>query len=285
MYNHINLALVDGVAHIRLNRPERMNVLGIGPGSSREEILLAAQQADADPEVGCILISAAGKAFCAGGDLSGIAPIETPFDEFSFIRQLDGFYAGLRGVRKPIVAAVNGLCLGAGMGFIAQCDIVLAGSDARFGLIEGRIGHPGATEIVPIVGAAWAKFLILTGELIDAERAQAIGLVLTVLPAESLLERATELARRVARIPRETAILNKAGIDAMMDAMGRQAGRITGRACDVTTKASAKYAMAPDGRRFEDIFREEGTAGLKRARDSQFSGGWLAASDTAADKK
>lgn len=275
MGNHIRLDREGGVAHIRLNRPERMNVLGIGAGSSRDEIATAAQEADADETIGCILISAADPAFCAGGDLGGIDPVETPFDEFLFNRQLEEFYATLRSVKKPIVAAVNGLCLGAGMGLIAHCDIVVAGSDARFGLIEGRIGHPGATEIVPIIGAAWAKFLILTGELIDAPRAQSIGLVLTVVPAENLADRAFDLARRIASVPREAAILNKAGIAAMTDAMGRQAGRLVGRAHDVTTKGAAKLATAPDGRRFEDIFRTEGMTGLKKARDAQYKGSWL----------
>jgi enoyl-CoA hydratase/carnithine racemase len=275
MGNYIRLDRQEGVAHIRLNRPERMNVLGIGAGSSRDEIAIAARDADADESIGCILISAEGRAFCAGGDLGGIDPIETPFDEFQFSRQLEEFYATLRSVKKPIVAAVNGLCLGAGVGLIAHCDIVIAGSDAQFGLIEGRIWHPGATEIVPIVGAAWAKFLILTGELIDAPRAESIGLVLTVVPAESLLDRAIDLARRIASMPREAAILNKAGIDAMTDVMGRQAGRLVGRANDVTTKGAAKLATAADGRRFEEIFRTEGMTGLKKARDAQHNGSWL----------
>src|SRR5699024_9665129 len=125
-----------------------------------------------DDAVGCILLTAEGRAFCAGGDLTGVESAETPYDEFVFMRSLTEFYRRLRDVRAPIVAAVNGLCLGAGMGLVAQCDLVIAGDDARFGLVEGRIGHPGATEIVPIVGAAWAKFLILTGELIDAEHAR-----------------------------------------------------------------------------------------------------------------
>lgn len=279
MYQHINLDVREGVAHIQLNRPERMNALGIGPGSNRDEIARAAQAADADPSVGCILITAVGKAFCAGGDLAGVAPIETPFDEFSFSRSLDDFYTMLRQIKKPIVSAVHGLCLGAGMGFVAQSDLIIAADDARFGLIEGRIGHPGATEVVPIIGAAWAKFMILTGDLIDAETARDIGLVLSVVPAGELAERGFDLARRIASVPRESAILNKAGINAMMDAMGKQAGRSIGRAYDVTTKAAAKFAEAPDGRRFEDIFRAEGTAGLKAARDQQFSGPWLGKRD------
>lgn len=274
-FSHIRLEVADRVASIVLANPDRMNVLGIGPGSSRDEIARAAAQADASEEVGCILIRAEGRAFCAGGDLSGVAPAQTPYDEHRFLDRLDEFYGALRAVGKPIVAAVNGLCLGAGLGLISQCDIVVCGDDARFGLIEGRIGHPGATEVTALIGAMWAKFLILTGELIDAERARDIGLVLDVIPADVLAGRAMELARRIASIPSESAVLNKAAISAIESASGRQAGRIAARGFDAMTKFQAREARAPDGRRFQDIVEQEGAGALKAARDQQFTGSWL----------
>ena len=274
-FQHLLIEKRDGVCEIVLNRPEKLNALGIGPGSNREEIAAALAQADADNEVGCILIRANGRAFCAGGDLTGSARTETAFDEHLFNSEIVRFYAAIRAIHKPIIAAVQGLCLGAGMGFVAQCDLVLAGDDARFGLIEGRIGHPGATEIVPLIGAAWAKFLILTGEMIDAQVAERIGLVLTVLPREELLTRAQDLALRMARMPREAVILNKAGINNMTDAMGRAAGRLTGRAYDTLTKTMSSKAKAPDGQRFEEILRSGGMDALKRARDTQYSSNWL----------
>jgi enoyl-CoA hydratase/carnithine racemase len=276
MYDHIAVDQpVAGVARIRLGRPERMNALGLGPGSNRAEIAAAMRVADEDESIGCILLTAAGPAFCSGGDLTGVAPAENPVDDYSFVTELGAFYEELRAVRTPIVGAVHGLCLGAGMSLAAQCDLIVAADDARFGLIEGRMGHPGATEIAPIVGAAWAKFLILTGELIDAHQAERIGFVLAVVPAADLEARALDLAHRVARVPRASALMNKAAVDAMTDAMGRQEARRVGRAYDVTTKAAARQASEPGGRLFEDILREEGTAGLKKARDSQFTGRWL----------
>jgi len=274
-YQHLLVEYRDGVCELVLNRPEKLNALGLGAGSNREEILRALQEADADDAVGSIFIRANGRAFCAGGDLTGAARTETPFDEHLFNSELARFYLAVRATHKPIVAAVHGLCLGAGLGLIAQFDLVVAGDDARFGLVEGRIGHPGATEIVPLVGAAWAKFLILTGEIIDAERARQIGLVMTVLPADQLQERARELARRIARVPREAAILNKAGINNMAEAMGTASGRLVGRAFDTLTKSMSTHAKAPDGRRFEDILRDGGMQELKRARDTQFSSPWL----------
>lgn len=275
MYQHIATSRDGAVAHVRLNRPDRLNALGLGPGSNRAELLDALRAADADDTVGAIVLTAEGPAFCAGGDLSAVAPTETSYDEFRFITQLDDFYACIRSIATPLVAGVHGLCLGAGMGLIAQCDLVIAADDARFGLIEGRIGHPGATELVPIIGPQWAKFLILTGELIGADVAERLGLVLTVVPAIDLAERVTDLARRIAAVPYESAVLNVAAIDAVTEAAGQQAGRRAGRAVDVTTKTAAKDATAPDGRSFEEIFRTEGAAGLKRARDAQFTGSWL----------
>ncbi len=275
MYSHIHYEVRAGVGRITLNRPDRLNVLGIGPGSSRDEIAKALGEADRDEAVGCVLLRAEGRAFCAGGDLTGVKLTETPLDEHLFNEEIVRFFASFRAMHKPVVAAVNGLCLGAGLGLMAQCDLVIAGDDARFGLIEGRIGHPGASELVPIVGAQWAKFLILTGELIDAYRAEQIGLVLTVVPADMLQARAGDLAERIARLPREGVLLNKACIDSMTDVMGGSAGRLVGRAIDTTTKAMAKYAEAPDGRKFEDILHAEGVEGVKKARDSQFKGAWL----------
>jgi enoyl-CoA hydratase/carnithine racemase len=274
-YQHVEHQITEGVGHLTLARPEKMNTLGIGPGSSRHEIARALMAADASDEVGCHLVTAQGRAFCAGGDLTGAPKTENVLDEHLFVQQVDAFHTSVRSLRKPVVAGVQGLCLGAGLGFMAQLDIVIAGADARFGLIEGRIGHPGGSEIVPLVGAAWAKFMILTGELLDAERASEIGLVLTHVPTEELGDRVFDLARRISSLPREGTLLNKAAIDRTLEASGRAAGRLIGRTHDAMTKAMATEARAPDGRRFEDILATEGVEGMKSARNQQFQGSWL----------
>jgi len=274
-YTHVLHEVREGVGHLVLNRPDKLNALGIGSGSNRDEIARALSVADQADEVGCHLITAAGNAFCAGGDLTGAPATEHVLDEHLFIRELDEFHTSIRALHKPVVAGVHGLCLGAGLGFMAQLDLVIASDEARFGLIEGRMGHPGASEIVPLVGSAWAKFLILTGELIDAERAAEIGLVLTTVPADALPERAFDLARRIARLPREGVLLNKAAVDRMTEASGGAAGRLVGRTHDALTKAMAREACAPDGRKFEEILASEGIDGVKQARNTQFEGNWL----------
>jgi enoyl-CoA hydratase/carnithine racemase len=274
-WQHILYSAESGVAHVVLNRPEKLNALGMGPGSNRVELVEALEQGDADPAVGSILVSARGRAFCAGGDMVGVPGVGSPFDNKSFVDELDVLHARVRRVRKPVVAAVHGLVLGSGLGLTALFDFVIAAEGTRFGLIEGRIGHPGATEIVPLVGAAWAKYLMLTGEIIDARRAAAIGLILEVEEADELLARCADLAERLARMPREAVILNKASIDGMIEAAGRGAGRSVGRLHDALTRSMTQAAAAPDGRTFEEILARDGMQSLKAARDTQYAQPWL----------
>lgn len=274
-YKNLRLERSEGVLRIVLARPDTMNALGIGPGSNRAELIEALRAADGDDGVGCILLCADGPAFCAGGDLKSMPVAETLDDEHLFSAELGAFYAAVNAVRKPVIAAVNGLCLGAGLGLIAQCDIVIAGSNARFALIEGRIGYPGAAELVPVIGAMWAKFMIWTGEILSATRAREVGLVLEVVPAALLSERTVDLAKRIAAIPATGTLHNKAAIDAVKAAKDRETGRVAGQEHEAIARLEAKQAQAPDGRRFADILRDEGMKGLKAARDQQFKGNWL----------
>jgi enoyl-CoA hydratase/carnithine racemase len=274
-YAHILLEKRAGAAHVILNRPDKRNALGFGLGSSRDEIVRALADADADPAVGAVVLEARGPAFCAGGDLSGLPPGEGPVQDETLINMVDAFHTAVRQTSKPLIAAVQGACVGAGMGLIAQCDFVLAGSDARFGLPEGRFGHPGGSELVPLIGSQWAKFLILSGELVDATTAVDIGLALAVIDAESLAEGAADLAQRMARFPREAMRLNKRAIDRAAESGGRSAARLAGRTGDLVTKSMSRLARAPDGRLFDEILKAEGPQGLKQAQKQQFTDSWL----------
>lgn len=272
--SHILYEVTEGVAKITLNRPDRMNAMSYGPGSNAEEISAALAEADADDAVGSVLVVAAGKAFCAGGNLAENAIPERALEGYQFLEKVGRHREAIRRMHKPVIAAVQGLCLGGGLGFISQCDIVLAARDARFGLVEGRFGAGGVAPVVRRIGAQWAKFLIFTGEMIDAQRALRIGLVLEVIEAARLHERAFDLARRIARLPREAALLNKATVDAMEAALTGNA-EAAGRAGEVLTFSMIQHARAADGRRFADILREEGLPGLKAARDAQYTTSWL----------
>jgi enoyl-CoA hydratase/carnithine racemase len=273
--DHVQYDVRDGVAEIRLARPEVRNVLSAGPGGTRAQLLEALATAEDDAAVGAVLLTGAGSSFCAGGDLTGGKPRESALEDVQFLDEADAFHRRLRASSLPVVAAVQGHCLGAGLLLAASCDLVIAGAGASFGLPEGRMGLVGASYLVPVVGRQWAKFLILTGESLTADQAREVGLALAVVPDDELAARAEDLAARLARMPRTGVLLNRRAVDAAADASGDEAGRAAGLAHDAVTLSMAGRATAPDGRTFRDIIAAEGMAGLKTARSAQYSEPWL----------
>ncbi len=271
----ISYSKSDGVAEIVLDRPDQRNPISARDGGTRDQILWAIADAEADKEIGSILLRGEGPAFSGGGDLTGNARRETLDEHTAFLKESDAFHRRLREASLPVVAAVHGFCLGAALSLVVSCDVIIAGDDARFGLPEGRIGLVGVSPLVPVIGSQWAKFLMLTGEMIDADLAQRIGLVLTVEPADELLERTRDLCRRLSRLPREASSLNLATVDAVADAAGEDERRHTGVHHDAITLMASPRATAPDGRTFREIIDSEGVGGLKKARAAQFDTPWL----------
>jgi len=263
------------VVEIRLDRPEQRNPISAREGGTRDQILAALMAAEDDPEIGCVVLTGAGTAFSAGGDLTGNTPRETAQEHAAFLARADAFHVRLRNSKVPVIAVVHGFCLGTAVALVASCDIVVAGESATFGLPEGRLGMSGASSLVPVIGTQWAKFLILTGESIDARRASQLGLVLTVEPDEAVRDRAIDLAKRIARMPRQAVLLNRRAVNAVADALGGAAARGAALTADTDTLAAGKFATAPDGRTFREIIATEGVAGLKLARSAQYESPWL----------
>jgi enoyl-CoA hydratase/carnithine racemase len=274
-FDEVSLEKAEGVAAITLDRPDRLNAISARPGGTRDQVLAALADAEDDPGIGCVLLSGAGRGFSSGGDVTGNVRRESASEHQAFLEQAGAFHRRLREAQVPIVAAVHGVCLGAALSMVASCDLVVASESAHFGLPEGRIGLVGATALVPAIGRQWAKFLMLTGENITASRACQIGLVLTVEPDDELAPRARDLARRLARLPREAVLLNRRAIDAVAEASGDAAGRAAGLAADAVTLANSGRATAPDGRSFREIIDTEGMDGLKAARAAQYDLAWL----------
>jgi enoyl-CoA hydratase/carnithine racemase len=275
--DEITYATAGEVATITLNRPAMLNAISGRAGGTRDQILHALALAETDPEIGCVVVNGAGRAFCGGGDLTGNAPRETLAEHRDFLHAANAFHERLAASAVPTIAAVHGYCLGAGVLLASACDFVLAADDAQFGFPEGRLGLVGAASLTPRLGRQWAKFLMLTGEQIDAPTARSIGLVLTVEPAEQLQTRAADLAARIARMPRKAVALNRRAIDAVADATGDAVGRSVAVERDADTLAASAWAAAPDGRTFRDIIASEGMAGLKSARAAQYEQPWLSA--------
>ena len=264
----------DGVATITLNRPERLNPLGHGPDSMQRAVVDRLREADADDAVGCVVVTGAGRAFSSGGDVSGGRKLDTGLDWYWFLTEEDVDNELIRELRKPVIGAINGMCYGAGLMMAAHFDILLASSEARLGLIETRFGGTGAEALNYLVGPQWAKFMALSGELLSAEKAKEIGLVLEVFPPELLAEKAQDLGRRIASMPRETMIMNRRVINVGMNMSGWSAQKAAGMAFNAATNSCHAEHRAWNGERFKDL-REQGWSRYKEIRDAPFTPSWF----------
>jgi len=196
----------DHVATLTLNRPERLNALG---GTLREDLTDALTHAIDDSDVRVIVITGAGKGFCAGGDVKAMQDANVAGRTRPLIERVapsrDRTVLLMRDSPKPLIAAVNGAAAGAGMNLALACDIRLASSAAKFSQAFVRRGlHPdwGGTYFLPrVVGMAKACEMIFTGQLIDADEALRLGIVSAVHPPERLLPATYELAAKIAQGP------------------------------------------------------------------------------------
>ena len=196
----------DGIALLTLNRPERLNALG---GTLRDDLLDAIARASADPEVRVMVITGAGRGFCAGGDVKAMNEANASGREGRLIDKFapsrDRTLLAMRDAPQPIIAAVNGPAAGAGMNLALGCDMRIASTAAKFSQAFVKRGlHPdwGGTYFLPrTVGMANACELIFTGDVIDAAEALRLGLVSRVVAPAELLPAAWELAGKIAAGP------------------------------------------------------------------------------------
>lgn len=208
------------VAVLTLDRPDRRNALA--DQHDCDALVAALSAAQADESLGCLLLTGAGSAFCAGGDLramqagdgDGIGARATPADTRRNYR--DGVQAVIRALwdcELPMVVAVNGPAIGLGCDLAACCDLRLAGASARFAssfINLGLVPGDGGAWILPrIIGLPAASELMLTGRTLDADAAARIGLVSRVVDDGVLMEDAMALATEIAARPRKTLRLTK----------------------------------------------------------------------------
>ncbi len=185
------------VATITYNRPEVLNAID---AEMRRDLNDAFSRFRDDEEAWVAIVTGAGRAFCVGADLrqGGGSAGEFP-GTFWEKPTLNSFESGWE-IFKPVIAAVNGYCLGYGLTLATWCDFVVASDRAEFGLPEVRLGVPAIVASIRLpqrLNWADAMELLLTGERIDAERAHAMGLVWRVVPHDTLLDEANALARRL----------------------------------------------------------------------------------------
>src|SRR6266705_1961735 len=205
-YQYLLYDTQDTIVTLTLNRPDRLNALG---DTLREELCDALGRASADPAARVIVITGAGRGFCAGGDMKAAHEVQEGVRERALLDRVaplrDKVVLAMRDAPKPIIAAVNGAAAGAGMNLALACDMRIASTAAKFAQAFVRRGlHPdwGGTYFLPrAVGMAKACELTYTGDVIDAAEALRLGIVSRVVAPEELLPVAYELARKIAAGP------------------------------------------------------------------------------------
>jgi len=198
----------DGVAVLTMNRPERLNALG---GDMLTLLLDALRELAADSEIGCVVLTGAGRGFSAGGDMKARASGEHP-SPASPEAGMDRLRARMEASRllhempKPTIAMLNGVAAGAGMALALACDIRIAGEGARMTTAFAKMGFSGDFGghwfLSRLVGPARARELYFTSEVIDAARMAALGLANRVVPDAALRDEAMALARQFGAGPR-----------------------------------------------------------------------------------
>ncbi len=213
---HVLYEVTDRVGMITLNRPEVLNALG---GTMREEILQALQHSEADPQVRCVMITGAGRAFCAGGDIANMVELQAQGNTAPMKERMAvgaKVLQQIRGMPKPVIAAINGAAAGAGMNLALACDIRWGSDKARFAESFVKIGlvpdWGGFYFLTRLVGTGRAMEMMMTGELINAEEALRLGIVNRIFPQEVFREEATNFVRRLAAGPATTLAQIKRGV-------------------------------------------------------------------------
>ena len=211
MYQNILTETRDRVAVVILNRPAALNALNAALLRELDDALLAF---DADPSIGCIVLTGSDRAFAAGADISEMAGLTYPD---TYLHDLFRVADRVAERRTPIVAAVAGHALGGGCELAMMCDIILAADTARFGQPEIRLGVMpgigGTQRLTRLIGRARAMDMCLTGRTMDAAEAERAGLVSRVLPAAELMAVALEVAGSIASMSGPVATLIKEAVN------------------------------------------------------------------------
>lgn len=199
-YQNIVVTREENTAIVTFNRPKVLNALS---HDTMVELSAAIDELGADPGVRCIILTGAGeKAFVAGADINELRAIPSAADGAEFAAAGQAILFKIENLSKPVIAAINGYALGGGCELAMACDIRIAADTARLGQPEinlGIIPGYGGTQRLPrLVGKGRAKLLILSGDMVSAQEALRIGLVDMVVPAAELLDKAKELARKIA---------------------------------------------------------------------------------------
>jgi enoyl-CoA hydratase len=262
----------NGVRHVVLSRADAYNTI---TPELRDELAAAIDEADADPAVRVILLRAEGPAFCAGYGLdwstqyqAQVESAERVWDSVMDARLIGSFvdvYMKLWYAKKPTIAAVQGWCIAGGTDMVLCADVIVAGEGASFGYPPARVwGTPTTAMWVYRMGIERAKRYLLTGDEIPAPKAVELGLILETVPDDELLDHATALAERMARLPESQLIMLKLLCNQTVENMGLASSRTLGTLFD----GIARHTQ--EGLDFVTRSREAGIRQAVRERDDPF---------------
>jgi 2-(1,2-epoxy-1,2-dihydrophenyl)acetyl-CoA isomerase len=207
MTDDVLFEIHNKVLTITMNRPDKLNPVG---DSVRIPAVARLKEAVNDPEVGAVVLTGAGRAFCAGGDVSGMAgrnagPPKTYEEKVKHQHSSHELPYLLHSIPKVTIAAVNGHAMGAGLGLATSCDLRLSSEKGKFGTAFANVGLGGdygtTWQLSRLLGESKAKELFFLPDIIDAEEALRIGLVNRVLPEENFMDHVREIAERIANGP------------------------------------------------------------------------------------
>ncbi|CAA6604154.1 putative enoyl-CoA hydratase [Rhodospirillaceae bacterium LM-1] len=253
-YENIIVDTKGRVGLITLNRPKAMNALS---SALMIELSKAIDGFEADPEVGCIVLTGSEKAFAAGADIKEMAPkqyMDVYLEDF-----ITKDWERVTRCRKPVIAAVAGYALGGGCELAMMCDFILAADNAKFGQPEIALGIiPGAggtQRLTRLVGKSKAMEMVLTGRNMDAAEAERAGLVSRVIPLADLLEETMKVAERIASMSLPSAMMAKESVN---------------RALETTLSEGVRF----ERRMFHSLFatqdQKEGMAAFAEKRAADF---------------
>ncbi|MBC7344314.1 MAG: enoyl-CoA hydratase/isomerase family protein [Clostridia bacterium] len=257
-FSEINYNCTNGIATITLNRPESLNALSL---SMAREIARAIEQVRADDDCKVVIITGAGRAFCAGGDIKAMQRGMTTVEGREYVMEVGRVILAMRDLEKPIIAAVNGYAMGAGFNLALAADLIIAAKEAKFGQLFVQVGlaiDAGGSYYLPrAVGLARAKELVFTGRIIDAGEAFSMGLINRVTEKESLEEEVVSLATGLARGPTQALGLSKILINSGLE---------TGLEAALANEAFAQSIC------MQTADHREGVAAFLEKRAPRFSG-------------
>jgi enoyl-CoA hydratase len=244
-----------------LNRPDKLNAISV---ELREGLDAAIADAVADEAVRVIVIAGAGRAFCAGYDLSEVAPESAWGWREVLAHDVEATLALWR-CPKPVIAQVHGYALAGGLELAMACDLIVASEDAQLGEPEIRFGSAPVTLLMPyLIGQKKTRELLMTGDLVDGREAHRIGLVNRVITAERLGDEVDELADRLARVPGDVMEPTKLMLNRAMEA----AGFLDAVAAGLDLQSFVN--MSETAREFDAVVRRDGMKAALAWRDARY---------------